>query len=74
MDPSLGLQSPAYILLENQFFTKQTIWTDLDMFHVETRADLVDTEDRKMEPASYHLLGLTSVKESDNLSVARVVG
>ena len=44
------------------------------MFHVEPFADLVDTEDRKMEPASYHLRGLTSVKESDNLSVARVVG
>lgn len=44
------------------------------MFPVETRADLVDTEDRKMEPTSYHLRGLSSVKEGDYLGVARVMG
>lgn len=71
--PSKG-PSPAYILLENQFFTKQTIWTDLDMFHVETRANLVDTEDRKMEPPSYRLWGLPSVKEGYYLGVPCVMG
>lgn len=44
------------------------------MFHVEPFAYLVDAEDRKMEPPSYHLRWLSSVKERDYLSVSHVMG
>ena len=60
--------------MEFLFFNKKTIWTNLDMFHVEPFANLVDSENRKMEPPSYHLRGLTSVKEGYYSGVSSVVG
>ena len=65
--------SPVNILVRLWSFNKKTIWTNLDMFHVEPFADLVDGEYRKMEPPSYHLRHLTRFKKGDYLSVPSVL-
>lgn len=65
--------SPGYILVRLWSFNKKTIWTNLDMFHVEPFADLVDGEYRKMEPPSNHLRQFAGIKKRNYFSVSSVL-